>query len=1735
MVIQEGTNGVTGTEAALFTSDPGWEDARKFLFRYGWPNAAYFPVQNYVPAGSTIDSATLEVYVYEEYNTVTTNIECGYVTDPDNTGVWHDRGSNTEGSGLGATLAKKNAATSVYWNNTENQFTSVMSSMTCGQTNVQTTGWKSWDATTVAQGWFNGTYANRGFWLREASGANSNAWVRAKYYGTTSLRPKLTITYTPPANPPAGTLVLNTPTAGSQSVGLSWNSVSNADGYKVRYGTSSGNYTTTVTAGNTTQYTVTGLANGTIYYFVVAAYNSAGDGANSNEESETPFYAPDASTVVIQQGTNGVTGTEAAALSTLDPTWQIVSKLYFRWNFPNALYFPVAAHVPAGSTINSATLETYIYEEYNTGVTNVQCGYVTDPDNTGDWHDRGSGTDGAWLGATLNRKDAAVPVYWNNAQNQFTSVMSSTACGQANLQTTGWKSWNTTAVVQEWFDGTYANRGFWLREASGANSTAYAAAKYYGTTSLRPKLTITYTPPTPPPASAPVLNAPTSGSQSVGLSWNSVSDADGYKVKYGTTSGTYTTTVDVGNLTQHSVNDLTNGLTYYFIVTAYNSGGESGNSNEVSATPQIPPPASPVLDAPVAGNAEIDLTWDAVGTAVGYKVKYGTVTGDYTNIEDVGDVTGYTIPALTNGTTYYVVISAYNAGGESGNSNEVSATPQLPPPASPVLDAPVAGDEEIDLTWAAVDYAAGYKVKYGTVSGDYTGIEDVGNVTGYTIPALTNDTTYYIVVSAYNVTGESGNSNEVSATPESPIPADPVLSSATPGDSQVVLAWNSVSGATGYKVKYGIAAGNYTTTLDVNNVTEYTVPSLSNNTRYYFAVVAYSAAGDSGNSNELNAKPQGPGVNVSGAISANTTWTLINSPYRVTGDVTVNSGVTLTIEAGVEVRFTGNYKIEGNGVINAQGTFKNLIVFTWDTPGTTWSYISLRTGASVLDYVKIEHADTGVFIPFVSTTPTPEPLIQRSLIQQNNHGISTAVRTKPKIFFNTIINNNYGITSDCNDFGIKCAPLINNNSIYENAQYNLHVINAPSPTANVVINAENNWWGSTDLEEIAASIIDRADNPVLAIADYDPILRGPVGRPDMLSPPTLHYIAKGNQQLRLKWAPIVEATGYKIKYSTSSGVHTTTIDAGNITEYTVTGLTNGTPYYFVLTSYNAQEESAVSNELAEAPIVVTSVPATISANTTWTLANSPYLISSNVTVQTGVRLTIEPGVTVLFDGFYKIDVNGGLTADGTEEDPILFTSNRGPGTQFPADWQTVFLAASGLSSVIDHCRFEFAVRGLSMKDNNVPISHSEFEFNVIGLEITRTSTSSIEDNVFTNNTQYGILLLSDIVWVPQPVLRNNFIAGNGLHDLRVSFVGVNNNVSNAVIDAKVNWWGTDDPAQIALGIWDFNDENWRPRVDFDAYLVTPPGFLINITGNSVTPRFFNVRSLETTDVNYTLDIDADVTIKIYDYPANVLKRTLLNDQSRLAGANSEEWDGKDGNGVLLPKGSYIYKIDAQASGGKKGRYDPIFVPTPKPVISNVVITPAADFSPYRGDRLRIQYDIDTSAIVSLGATGPDDSEVYGTFVTAEPRDTTGNVDYWNGRNAAGNIVVPQGPIYVERAVTRLPVNVIVIQNKTTLDIATLKSDPYVIRPLYNEVTDITYTLNEAATVTLKIVTPDGNTVLKILETSVARSAGTYTLTWDGRTTAGETVAEEGDYRVRLEAVDSSGETITREGNVGILF
>ncbi|MGH8024358.1 MAG: glycosyl hydrolase family 28 protein, partial [Limisphaerales bacterium] len=97
----------------------------------------------------------------------------------------------------------------------------------------------------------------------------------------------------------------------------------------------------------------------------------------------------------------------------------------------------------------------------------------------------------------------------------------------------------------------------------------------------------------------------------------------------------------------------------------------------VSGAATQPPPA-PDGVAATAGNDSVMLSWSPSATATSYHVKRATVSGGESVTNATVTATNYTDTQVTNGVTYYYVVSAVNSLGQSPDSSEVSATPQSP-------------------------------------------------------------------------------------------------------------------------------------------------------------------------------------------------------------------------------------------------------------------------------------------------------------------------------------------------------------------------------------------------------------------------------------------------------------------------------------------------------------------------------------------------------------------------------------------------------------------------------------------------------------------------------------------------------------------------------------------------------------------------------------------------------------------------------------------------------------------------------------------------------------------------------------------------------------------------------------------------------------------------------------------------------------------------------------------------
>ena len=313
---------------------------------------------------------------------------------------------------------------------------------------------------------------------------------------------------------------------------------------------------------------------------------------------------------------------------------------------------------------------------------------------------------------------------------------------------------------------------------------------------------------------APMGVTAAAGNAQVTLNWTASSGATGYYVKRSTTSGGPYTQISTQATASDTDTGLTNGTKYFYVVSAYNSAGQSANSAEVNATPVLAAPSVPTGLAATAGNAQASLSWAATSGASSYHVKRSATSGSETQIS-APTSNSYTDTGLTNGTKYFYVVSAVNSGGESANSSEVSATPSAPltAPATPTGLHATGGNAQVSLSWSASTSAASYNVKRSTANGGpYNTAVASPTVTNYTDTTVSNGTTYYYVVSAVNSAGQSANSAQASATPASPtanvtITINPAQTKAI---SPYIYGINFYSGVTGAppQLTFDRAGGN---------------------------------------------------------------------------------------------------------------------------------------------------------------------------------------------------------------------------------------------------------------------------------------------------------------------------------------------------------------------------------------------------------------------------------------------------------------------------------------------------------------------------------------------------------------------------------------------------------------------------------------------------------------------------------------------------------------------------------------------------------------------------------------------------------------------------------------------------------------------------------------------------------------------------------------------------------------
>src|SRR5437899_8821706 len=348
-----------------------------------------------------------------------------------------------------------------------------------------------------------------------------------------------------------------------------------------------------------------------------------------------------------------------------------------------------------------------------------------------------------------------------------------------------------------------------------------------------------------------------SSAAQVTLAWdpNTETDLAGYKLYYSTSSGSYPSSVDVGNLTSYTLSGLLEGRIYYFAVTAYNlSLCESGFSNEVNKAIADVTPPTVSLTAPVTGVTASGTVMDSASATdnvgvVGVQFKLDGVNlgaEDTTNTYSIS----WNSTLVANG-THTLTAVARDAAGNLTTSAPVSATvanDTIPPVISSVSAFNISS-AAATITWATNE-ASDSQVEYGltTAYGSSTPLNSslltahAVTLTGFQATAL-----YHYRVKSRDAAGNLATSADFTLTtliavPDLTPPSGPTnLSASAVSSAQINLSWTASTdnvGVAGYTIYRGGAQ------VGTTALTSYSDTSLSPSTTYTYTVAAYDAAGN---------------------------------------------------------------------------------------------------------------------------------------------------------------------------------------------------------------------------------------------------------------------------------------------------------------------------------------------------------------------------------------------------------------------------------------------------------------------------------------------------------------------------------------------------------------------------------------------------------------------------------------------------------------------------------------------------------------------------------------------------------------------------------------------------------------------------------------------------------------------------------------------------------------------------
>ena len=524
-------------------------------------------------------------------------------------------------------------------------------------------------------------------------------------------------------------------------------------------------------------------------------------------------------------------------------------------------------------------------------------------------------------GETWTARSAVEENFWQSvtyANGVFVAVAST---GTYRVMTSpDGETWTgrTAAEANSWFEVTYANGVFVA--VGGASSPL---ANRVMTSSLTE-------PPIAPAAPTSLIATPGDGSASIAFTPGADGGAAITNYEYQLDgAGSWVALSPADDTSPVTISGLTNSTAYTVKLRAVNSVGSGAESVASDSFTPRTTPSAPSITSVTAGDSTVSVVFTAGATGGSVITDFEYQLNGAGSWFSLGTTSSPASIGVTNGVAYTVKLRAVNVAGSGAESDASdSFTPRTTPSAPIVVATAGDGSASISFTAGADGGASITKYQYQLGSGSW--VDAVGTSSPISISGLTNGTNYNIKLRAVNSAGDGAASDAVSVTPRT-VPGAPSITSVTPGDSTVSVAFTA--GATGgssitdyeYQLNgsgswFSLGTTSSPASIGVTNGLAYTVKLRAVN------VAGSGAASDASGSFTPRTTPSAPiVVATAGDGSASISFTagadggsaITKYQYRLGAGSWVDAGLTSPIAITGLVNFT-TYSIQVRAV-NAAG------------------------------------------------------------------------------------------------------------------------------------------------------------------------------------------------------------------------------------------------------------------------------------------------------------------------------------------------------------------------------------------------------------------------------------------------------------------------------------------------------------------------------------------------------------------------------------------------------------------------------------------------------------------------------------------------------------------------------------------------------------------------------------------------------------------------------------------------